>query len=257
VQAGRVDVRRVRRALRRLTANHRYDELTDTLEELAREHGLKGRRLLDVPCGTGKSFEPFLRRGYEVTACDISRGSLAQARRRAGPDTRLVHADARHLPNLGEFDLVLCLDDSLNYLLDGDDLQGAFRSARRAPAPDGLFVFDVNTLGAYRTIFATTTCVERGSRFFAWQGRTDPSADPGVRAVADIAIFRDEGDGRWSRYSARHVQRHHTSEAVDSRAAAAGLAVRAAHGLTPDGTVHAEPDELAHTKRVYVARRSR
>ncbi len=238
------------------TADHRYDDLTATLEELALQHGLRGRRLLDVACGTGKSFEPFRRRGFQVTASDISKGMLAQARRRAGPDTRLVHADARDLPELGEFDLVLCLDDSINYLLGGDDLERALRSARRALAPDGIFVFDVNTLGAYRTTFAQTSCVEHGGRFFAWQGRTDPKAEPGVRAVAEIEIFRDEGEGSWSRHSSRHVQRHHSSEVIRARAAAAGLTILAAHGLTTDGAIHPRADELGHTKRVYVAKRS-
>jgi SAM-dependent methyltransferase len=71
--------------------------------------------VLDVACGTGKSFRPLLRRGYEVTGCDISPPMLEQAPAGA-PGVRLVPADMRALPDLGAFDLVTCLDDALNYL---------------------------------------------------------------------------------------------------------------------------------------------
>ena len=55
-----------------LTADYDYDAWLSAIERVAIAHGLTGRRVLDVACGTGKSFLPLLERGYEVTACDIS-----------------------------------------------------------------------------------------------------------------------------------------------------------------------------------------
>ena len=43
-----------------------------------------GERVLDVACGTGKSFMPFLARGWDVTACDLSPAMLARAATVAG-----------------------------------------------------------------------------------------------------------------------------------------------------------------------------
>src|SRR5918999_1163154 len=89
-----------------LTAAYDYESWLDGLEALALEHGLAGRRLLDVACGTGKSFLPMLRRGYEVTACDLSPAMVALAREKAPPgEADLLVADMRELPRLGEFDL--------------------------------------------------------------------------------------------------------------------------------------------------------
>ncbi|MDP9292961.1 MAG: methyltransferase domain-containing protein [Actinomycetota bacterium] len=55
-----------------LTAGYDHGRWLAALERLALEHGLAGRRLLDVACGTGSSFLPLLLAGYEVTACDVS-----------------------------------------------------------------------------------------------------------------------------------------------------------------------------------------
>ena len=46
---------------------------------------------------------------------------------------RLVEADMRELPSLGEFDLITCFDDSLNHLPDEDGLAAALRSMATQP----------------------------------------------------------------------------------------------------------------------------
>src|SRR4051812_47062489 len=100
-----------------LTAGYAYDRWLAALERVAIEHGLSGRRLLDVACGTGKSFEPMLARGYAVTACDISPEMALRAAAKAASRADVHVADMRELPVFGRFDLVTCLDDAINHLL--------------------------------------------------------------------------------------------------------------------------------------------
>src|SRR5215217_2039457 len=153
-----------------LTAGYAYGPWLAAIERLAHRHGLTGRRVLDVGCGTGKSFLPLARRGYRVTACDISPEMLAEARRAAPDDVRLVEADMRDLPDLGRFDLVTCLDDAVNYLLGDDDLTHALGSMARALAPDGLLIFDTNTLRTYRNDYTGAQVVETEDVFVCWRG---------------------------------------------------------------------------------------
>src|SRR5690242_4342384 len=80
------------------TAHHDYAAWTRDLEALARRHGLSGRTLLDVACGTGKSFAPYLERGWSVVACDGSPAMLARAADRADGRVPLHVADMRALP---------------------------------------------------------------------------------------------------------------------------------------------------------------
>src|SRR5712671_8218095 len=82
----------------RFTAAYDHDRWLTAVEKLAREEGLKGRRLLDVGCGSGKSFLPMLARGYEVTACDISPAMVKVARRKVAGRARVIVADMRSLP---------------------------------------------------------------------------------------------------------------------------------------------------------------
>src|SRR3954463_14947122 len=129
------------------THDYAHEDLLGEIEAIALEHGLSGRRLLDVGCGTGKSFVPMLARGYEVTACDISPGVGERAREAGGAGGAHVFvADARELPDVGPFDLAIALDDALNYLLSDEELGMVFGGAARNLRPGGLLVFDLNSL---------------------------------------------------------------------------------------------------------------
>lgn len=102
------------------TAGYAYERWMGAIEDRAAALGLGGRRALDLACGTGKSTAQLIARGYSVLACDISPGMIAQAQSRYPEHAdRFLVADMRDLPELGEFDLILCLDDAVNYLLSG------------------------------------------------------------------------------------------------------------------------------------------
>src|SRR3954449_6001429 len=154
----------------RFTAAYDHDRWLGAVEKLAQAHGLSGHRLLDVGCGSGKSFLPMLERGYEVTACDISPAMVEEARRKAAGRAHVVVADMRSLPALGEFDLITCLDDAVNYLLEDGDLVAAFESMGSLLAADGVLVFDTNPLHTYRSIFSTVCAHEDDGAFFCWRG---------------------------------------------------------------------------------------
>jgi ubiquinone/menaquinone biosynthesis C-methylase UbiE len=51
------------------TAHYEDEAWVADLLEALRCHGLRGDRLLDVGCGTGKSFVPMLPRGWEIVGC--------------------------------------------------------------------------------------------------------------------------------------------------------------------------------------------
>lgn len=234
----------------RFTDSYDHDGWVERLEALAREHGMRGRRALDVACGTGKSFAPLLRRGYDVWACDLSPAMVARAR--AGgrlSAARVLVADMRALPELGAFDLITCLDDAVNYLLDADDLAAAFASAARLLAPDGVYLFDANTLSTYRDGFSARATFERPLADAIWRGETTGPIVPGVLCSASIELG---GEAAVS----RHVQRHHPEATVRAALASAGLACRAVLGQSPGGLLHEEADEETHTKLVYVASRA-
>ncbi len=237
------------------TEDSDYETWTVHVLALLRDHGLRGRRLLDLACGSGKSFAGFLGRGFEVTGCDSSRGMLELASRRA-PSATLVEADLRELPPLGGFDVVTCFDDSLNYLTDEDELGAAFAGIARNLRPGGLAAFDLNSLAAYRSTFASDRVTERAGVVFAWRGFGTADARPGCAVEAQIDVFASVEAGAYERVVTRHRQRHFERDRVLALLAEARLECLAVHGVLPDASLAEPADESRHLKVLYIARRA-
>ncbi len=235
------------------TAHHDYELWLGNLIPKLRLHGLHGRRLLDVGCGTGKSFLPMIERGWEVTACDISPSMLEIARAKAGDAARLSVADMRELPQFGEFDLVWALDDAINYLLDADELERAFSGLRANLAPGGLLMFDVNCLQTYRTFFTEEQRVQRKGRTLVWRGQGSTSVSPG--SISEARFEVEAGDDATAFEAHVHRQRHFPEAEVLELLEAAGLKCLDVYGHGFDAVPKQPVDELVHSKAVYIARR--
>jgi SAM-dependent methyltransferase len=240
----------------RFTAHHDYDGWTTTLEGLARAHGLAGTRLLDAACGTGKSFVPMLRRGYDVVGVDLSPAMLAIAEQKAGGHATLVEADLRELELDERFDLVWCLCDAVNYLTEPGDLRAAVGRLAACLAPGGVLLFDCNNLLAYRTFFAETCWVETDEAVMVWRGSVGPDFGEGDLACSELDAFVSAGDELWTRTTLRHEQRHLPRAVVADAIGAAGLELCGAYGQHPTGEVDPVADEERHMKTVYVANAS-
>lgn len=234
------------------TAHHNYELWLGELLPQLRRLGLSGNRLLDVGCGTGKSFLPMLERDWEVVGCDISASMLELAAAKAGGAAQLSVADMRSLPLFGEFDLVWSLDDAVNYLLSVEELEEALSGMRRNLGRRGLLMFDVNTLRAYRTFFAETETVERGGRRLVWRGQASADVAPGTICESRFEV---EANERVGEDVAAHVhrQRHFPEAEVLAAIEAAGLECLDVFGHGFDAVLKQPVEELTHTKVVYIA----
>jgi ubiquinone/menaquinone biosynthesis C-methylase UbiE len=236
------------------TAHHDYDLWLGQLMPKLEKHGIPGKRLLDVACGTGKSFIPMLDQGWQVTACDISPAMVAVAREKVGDRVEVSVADMRALPILGEFDVVFCLDDAVNYLLSREELERALTGMRRNLGPGGLLMFDVNTLEAYRNFFAEEVVVEREGWRMTWKGLTSPGAEPGTTAEASFEAEPLDASMGPAIPPEIHRERHFPEREVRAALETAGLECLDVYGHHHDAIPKQPLDEVVHTKGVYIAR---
>jgi SAM-dependent methyltransferase len=237
------------------TAHHDYELWLGNLLPALRRHGLSGNRLLDVGCGTGNSFLPMLKRGWQVTACDISPSMLEQARAKGGDAIRLSVADMRRLPKFGEFDLVWALGQSINYQLTSEEVVSALSSMRANLSSEGLLMFDASPLASYRHFFTQTIEVREEGRRLTWHGQAamDVAAGSICEARFEVEALSGE-DGVVETHV--HRQRHYPEAVVLQAMAEAGLECLDVFGHGQEVVLQQPLDELVHTAGIYIARRA-
>lgn len=130
----------------------RYDQevfVQGTLGEcdfIEREIGFnKALKILDVGCGTGRHAVELSTRGYRVTGIDLSESQLARAREKAeqqGVRIDFLKLDARNLPFVNEYDLVIMLCEGAFPLMETDEMNYAIlKNATRALNENGKIIF--------------------------------------------------------------------------------------------------------------------
>jgi len=102
-----------------------------------------GCRILDLCCGTGQIAKGLADRGYRVTGLDGSEAMLRFACENA-PGAEFIHADARSFKLPDKFQAVISAFDSLNHVMEFEELKMVFRNVCAALEDDGLFFFDLN-----------------------------------------------------------------------------------------------------------------
>jgi SAM-dependent methyltransferase len=106
-------------------------------------HGKHTTSLLELGCGTG-SILTQITAVPSITGLDLSSQMLALARSRL-PNARLIETDIASFSLGEEFDVVICVFDTLNHLVTFDSWVSLFAATSRHLRVGGLFMFDVNT----------------------------------------------------------------------------------------------------------------
>jgi len=209
-----------------LMAGVPYRAWMDYLARLWKRHGLAPQSVLDLACGTGTMSRLLAGRGLSVTGVDLSAGMLAVARERAKAqrlDIPFYEQDAAEL-ELGDarFDTVLCLFDSLNYILDAERVQAAFGRVFAHLEPGGAFIFDVNTEYALAEGMFNQSCTRKDEPLhYRWRSRYDPKAR---LCTVRMSFSYDPGDGVRQPFTEVHRQRAYPKEDLTTWLRQAGFA---------------------------------
>lgn len=234
-----------------------YKEWSDYLVSLLKSHGVLEGLILDLGCGTGSIAELLDDRGYDMIGVDNSEDMLQIAiekRERSGKDILYLLQDMREFELYGTVSAVVSICDSMNYILEYDDLVQVLRLVNNYLDPGGVFIFDLNTEYKYREILGQSTIAEdREDSSFIWENNYDETDRINEY---DLTLFiRTErghtdtgcsGEGLYRKYKESHYQRAYSLDEVRLAIEEAGMETIAFY----DAFTKSAPGESS--ERVYV-----
>ena len=201
-----------------------YEEWTDYVKELLAEEGIKDGILLDLGCGTGSVTELLAKAGFDMIGIDNSEEMLdiaMEKRYESGLDILYLLQDMREFELYGTVRGVVSICDSMNYILDDEDLLDVFKLVHNYLDNDGIFIFDMNTLYKYREILSDNTFAEdREESSFIWENFYDEEEEINQY---DLSLFVQEEDGRYRKYEETHLQRAYEQNTVEELIKESGL----------------------------------
>lgn len=185
------------------------------------------KHICEMACGSGSLSVAFAKRGYSVTAFDLSEDMLVIADKKArdaGIDTvRFTLQDMRSFGVYTKADACICMLDSLNCLSDISGVAETFAHAFGALNDGGMFIFDVNSRHKFETVYADNAYVlEDEHVLLAWQNFYHPSAK---KCDLYLTFFCEDEDGRYTRFDEEMRQKMYTVRSLKKQLADAGFSL--------------------------------
>lgn len=102
--------------------------------------------VLELACGSGEITLALAKEGKKLDACDLSAQMIEQAK--AKDTNNLVNYFVMDLTKWDitkKYDTILCLCDSLNYVIDEEKVQAFFKDAYNTLEANGTLIFDIHS----------------------------------------------------------------------------------------------------------------
>ena len=216
------------------------EEATQSWVHFIQQHA-KFQDVFECACGSGEITLALARLGYQVEASDLSQAMIDQAMQKKDAENVVFHVlDMVHFETEKKRDLVLCLCDSLNYLLEEHQIQSFLQSSYNSLKNEGTLIFDVHSLDRLQEF--EEEFLEEGTLNgvnYEWDIQSD-----GDCIYQNFVFFDDEANASYE----QHIQRVYNPQWLRQEAERIGFNVEIYTDFEHQGIVAGE-------KYFYVCRK--
>lgn len=226
-----------------------YEAWKEYLVKVLRQEGIMDGLVCELGCGTGKMTRLLAGCGYDLIGIDASEEMLSIAREQESRGILYVAQDMREFELYGTVRAVVSVCDSMNYILEDEDLLEVFRLVNNYLDPGGIFIFDLNTVYKFKEEMGERTFSEHHEEgSLVWDNYYDE--DEKINEY-ELTLFIRETDDLYRRYVETHYERGYELQEVVSLLERSGMEYIGACDAEDHGPVR--PD----SSRIYVMARER
>lgn len=212
----------------KLTDDVNYQARVDYIEKLFDIH-LKNKPELiaDIGCGTGTVCNIMHDRGYDMIGIDASSDMLNVAMKKSGDKNILyLNQNMVNFELYGTVDVILCLLDSVNYLIEDGEIDAFFALCNNYLNPGGILIFDINTVYKFENVLSNNIYnYEDDQLFYSWENNFD-----GRICEFYLNFFVENDNGMYDRITEQHFERAYTAQEIEKSVLKSGLKLLSVYG---------------------------
>ena len=203
-----------------------YEEWYKFIKTCIKEQEVTVQSVCELGCGTGKMTMLFAKNGCDVIGIDYSPEMLMVAQDRAfEEEVSILYL----MQDMSEFeinrrvDLICSCCDSINYLLEEDEVKSTFERVETYLTPNGLFIFDMNTPYKYKEVLGNQIFADQTDEAaYIWENFYDEEEEINEY---EVSFFIKDEEGKYERTIENHYQRAYSKEYICSLLEEVGLEV--------------------------------
>ena len=219
-----------------------YEEWAMRITEILKEYRIDSGIVLDLGCGTGKLTRLMEEQGFDMIGVDNSFEMLDIARESSKDNILYLLQDMREFELYGTVQAVYSACDSINYILEEEDLRKVFSLVNNYLDPKGVFIFDINTRYKYEELLGENTFAEtREEGSFIWDNYYDPEDEINEY---DLTLYIMDEKEKFLRFQENHYQRCYDFQTIKGLLQEAGLEFVAAFDDYSKSPVHEQSERI-------------
>ena len=191
-----------------------YENWIEQIKAISGKYFTGARSMLELACGTGTIGIGLSKKGFLVEALDISEDMLTVAQSKAfdaGIKMRFYHQDMVSFNTKKKYDVVFCMCDGLNYVLDESSVESVFKNVEQHLNPGGLFICDLSSKFKLKEVIGNRTFAETFDQAaYIWENEFDDMTN---QLAFTLTLFKEDDDG-YQRFEEYHTQKAHEMEAI-------------------------------------------
>lgn len=186
-----------------------YDDWVLYIKSIFSKNNICPKTILDLGCGTGNIASKLSKQGYDVIGVDISADMLTVAKEKAileKENILYLNQDMREFELYGTIDCVICLFDSLNYILKESEILKVFKLVNNYLNPGGLFIFDINTEYKFKEVLSDNTYSDANDFMVCvWENFFDDEQK--INEYYANFFIKNENDNFYERFEEYHYEK--------------------------------------------------
>ncbi len=198
-----------------------YTSMKEFITNICIKYNVELNDYLDLACGTGNMTVELAKEFKKTFAVDLSDDMLREAQtklRENKINSRLISQDMTSLELNQDFDLITCILDSTNYILEKEDLLNYFKGVYKHLKDNGVFVFDINSYYKLTQVLGNNIYTyDEDGIFYTWENTTEEDI------TSMFLTFFIKKENLYERFDEEHEERAYKTEEIEEVLKSAGL----------------------------------
>lgn len=202
-----------------------YNLICDRIKELIKIYNINNEDYLDLACGTGNVSSILVNNFLNTYLVDMSEDMLEMACFKfmeQNTKAMIVHQDMTKLNLNHKFDLITCVLDSTNYILEDNKLLDYFKCVYNHLKDEGIFIFDINSFYKLTNILGNNIFTyNEEDVFYTWENTLKDN----IVNMFLTFFVKDNESELYERFEEEHYERAYTEEEIESFLSKANLKI--------------------------------
>ena len=221
-----------------------YDNMAERLKLLIDKYNPNGEDYLDLACGTGNVAIRMAKYFKNTYAVDLSEDMLREAYdkfRKERMKCKIICQDMTELSLNHSFDVITCVLDSTNYILEDEDLEKYFESVYNHLRDGGHFLFDINSFYKLINILGNNIFTySEEDVFYSWENVLEDNI-----VNMFLTFFVKDGE-LYERFEEEHFERAYSEEEIERALEKCGFSLLGKYNGYSDEEVQQESERILY-----------